>query len=250
MKKTFFSLFLSLFALCSVAQNAREEIKVNPYLGGLSPTPEGYEVFYFSHYGRHGSRYLIGKDVYKNPVKVLQAAHDAGQLTEKGEDVLKKCITIRDDAQGRVDELTPLGAQQHRGIARRLSERFPEIFGKDNIIDAKSSTIIRCILSMANEMAELQGRNPNLNIKMDASDHDMYYILQEDKELKKQRAPRGSEAEKALNAFRKSKFDPTRVMNTLFKSEDYWKENVENPDDFIGTALWKIAGLAEMPTGT
>ena len=253
MKKTLFPLFLLLLALCAVAQNAREEIKVNPYLGGdnytayqeptkaLSPTPEGYEVFYFSHYGRHGSRYLIGKDVYKNPVKVLQAAHDAGQLTEKGEDVLKKCITIRDDAQGRVDELTPLGAQQHRGIARRLSERFPEIFGKDNIIDAKSSTIIRCILSMANEMAELQGRNPNLNIKMDASDHDMYYILQEDKELKKQRAPRGSEAEKALNAFRKSKFDPTRVMNTLFKSEDYWKENVENPDDFIGTALWKIA---------
>ena len=75
MKKTIFPLFLLLFALCAVAQNAREEIKVNPYLGGdnytayqeptkaLSPTPEGYEVFYFSHYGRHGSRYLIGKDV-------------------------------------------------------------------------------------------------------------------------------------------------------------------------------------------
>lgn len=253
MKKTYSSLFLLLFALCVVAQNAKEEIKINPYLGGdnytayqeptkpLSPTPEGYEVCYFSHYGRHGSRYLIGKSAYDTPVKVLQAAHDAGQLTEKGEDVLKKCIAIRKDAQGRIEELTPLGAQQHRGIARRLSERFPEIFGKDNVIDAKSSTIIRCILSMANEMAELQGRNPNLNIKMDASAHDMYYIIQDDKELQKQRAPRGSEAEKALNTFRKSKFDATRVLNTLFKTEDYWKENVEKPHDFIETILWKVA---------
>ena len=253
MKKTFFPLFLLLFALCAVAQNAREEIKVNPYLGGdnytayqeptkpLSPTPEGYEVCYFSHYGRHGSRYLIGNDAYDSPVKILQAAHDAGQLTDKGEDVLKKCIIIQNDAKGRVDELTPLGAQQHRAIARRMSERFPEIFGKNNIVDAKSSTIIRCILSMANEMAELQGRNPNLNIKMDASAHDMYYIIQEDRKLQEQRAPHGSEADKALTAFRKSKFDATRVMNSLFKSEDYWKGNVDNPEHLIGTLLWKVA---------
>ena len=253
MKKTIFPLFLLFFALYAAAQNAREEIKVNPYLGGdcytayqeptkpLSPTPEGYEVCYFSHYGRHGSRYLIGKEAYDSPVKILQAAHDAGQLTDKGEDVLKKCIIIQNDAKGRIEELTPLGAQQHRAIARRLTERFPEIFGKENIIDAKSSTVIRCILSMANEMTELQGRNPNLNIKMDASAHDMYYMNFDDKELKKQKAPRDSEADKALKAFRKDKFDPTRVMNTLFKSEDYWKANVENPDHFIGTYLWKVA---------
>ena len=253
MKNFSISLLLLFFTLCALAQNAREDIKNNPYLGGdnytayqeptkaLSPTPEGYEVFYFSHYGRHGSRYLIGKDVYKNPVKVLQAAHDAGQLTEKGEDVLKKSIAIQEDAQGRVDELTPLGAQQHRGIARRLSERFPEIFGGNNVIDAKSSTVIRCILSMANEMTELQGRNPNLNIRMDASDHDMYYIIQRDKKLESQRNPRDSEADKALKAFRKSKFDPTRVMNVLFKNEKYWKENVENPYSFAVTSLWKIA---------
>lgn len=253
MKKSIFSLFLLLFVLCAVAQNAREEIRVNPYLGGdcytayqeptkpLSPTPVGYEVCYFSHYGRHGSRYLIGKEAYDSPVKILQAAHDAGQLTDKGEDVLKKCIIIQNDAKGRIEELTPLGAQQHRAIARRLTERFPEIFGKENIIDAKSSTVIRCILSMANELTELQGRNPNLDIKMDASAHDMYYINLDDKELKKLKAPRGSEADNALKAFRKDKFDPTRAMNTLFKSEEYWKANVENPDNFIGTYLWKVA---------
>ena len=253
MKNFSISFLLLFFTLCALAQNAREDIKNNPYLGGdnytayqeptkaLTPAPEGYEVCYFSHYGRHGSRYLIGKSVYEDPIKVLQAAQDAGQLTEKGQEVLQKCIAIRDDAKGRIEELTPLGAQQHRGIARRLSERFPEIFGGNNVIDAKSSTVIRCILSMANEMTELQGRNPNLNIKMDASEHDMYYIIQRDKKLESQRNPRDSEADKALKAFRKSKFDPTRVMNVLFKDEKYWKDNVENPYSFAVTSLWKIA---------
>ena len=253
MKNFSISFLLLFFTLCALAQNAREDIKNNPYLGGdnytayqeptkaLTPAPEGYEVCYFSHYGRHGSRYLIGKSVYEDPIKVLQAAQDAGQLKEKGQEVLQKCIAIRDDAKGRIEELTPLGAQQHRGIARRLSERFPEIFGGNNVIDAKSSTVIRCILSMANEMTELQGRNPNLNIKMDASEHDMYYIIQRDKKLESQRNPRGSEADKALKAFEKSKFDPTRVMNVLFKSENYWKENVENPKHFVTTTLWKVA---------
>lgn len=253
MKKSFFPLILLLFALCTLAQNARDEIKLNPYLGGdnytayqeptkaLTPAPEGYEVCYFSHYGRHGSRYLIGKSAYDTPVKVLQAAQDAGQLTEKGQEVLQKCIAIQADAKGRIEELTPLGAQQHRGIARRMSESFPEIFGGNNIIDAKSSTVIRCILSMANEMTELQGRNPNLNIRMDASDHDMYYIIQRDKELESKRNPHDSEADKALRAFQKSKFDPTRVLNVLFKSENYWKEKVENPNHFISTILWKVA---------
>jgi len=253
MKKSIFTILFLLLTICIYAQNAREEIKNNPYLGGdnytayqepneaLSPAPEGYQVCYFSHYGRHGSRYLIGKSAYETPVKVLQAAQDADQLTEKGKEVLQKCITIRDDAQGRIEELTPLGAQQHRAIARRLSERFPEIFGGNNIVDAKSSTVIRCILSMANEMAELQGRNPELNIKMDASDHDMYYIIQDDKELSKQKSPRDSKADKALREFKTKKFNPSRVLNLLFKSESYWKENVERPNHFIETILWKVA---------
>ena len=52
------------------AQQTRDELKANRYLSGsnyldydhqlsttpLTPTPKGYEPFYMSHYGRHGSR--------------------------------------------------------------------------------------------------------------------------------------------------------------------------------------------------
>ena len=30
----------------------------------LTPAPKGYKPFYLSHYGRHGSRYMIGKAAY------------------------------------------------------------------------------------------------------------------------------------------------------------------------------------------
>lgn len=54
------------------AQTAREELKANRFLSAgnylnyenqltdkpLTPSPAGYEPFYMSHYGRHGSRWL------------------------------------------------------------------------------------------------------------------------------------------------------------------------------------------------
>lgn len=67
------------FTLSVSAQKARRDIKANISLAGsnylaypgpqkqLTATPAGYEPFYISHYGRHGSRYVIGKDAYDRP---------------------------------------------------------------------------------------------------------------------------------------------------------------------------------------
>ena len=33
----------------------------------LTAAPKGYKPFYLSHYGRHGSRYMIGKQAYDVP---------------------------------------------------------------------------------------------------------------------------------------------------------------------------------------
>ena len=37
----------------------------------LTPAPKGYEAFYLTHYGRHGSRWLIGEWEYTDAMKVL-----------------------------------------------------------------------------------------------------------------------------------------------------------------------------------
>ena len=73
MKRLTTLLLTAAIALSSTAQTAREEIRANKYLAGsnyldynrqlptkkLTPAPKGYVPYYMSHYGRHGSRWLI-----------------------------------------------------------------------------------------------------------------------------------------------------------------------------------------------
>lgn len=247
------SLIISLFCcLLLNAQTALEDFKRDITLAGdnyvayrgpqkqLTPAPKGYEACYISHYGRHGSRNLIGSGTYTQPCDILENADKAGMLTEKGSELLGKLRIVRDDAMGHIEELTLRGAQQHDGIATRMYERFPSVFkGKVNV-KANSSTVVRCILSMNNALLALQRHNPQLTFRLDASQSDMNYIIHDDKELFKQRMPRGSEAEKAYRAFEKEHIDYVPFMNRIFKSEDYWRANVKNPHQFYVDQVWKI----------
>ena len=195
MKKLLFTAIISLFAITTIAQSVQEDLKRDIRYSAsnqmayptptqaLTPAPEGYKPFYISHYGRHGSRYLIIPKDYSYPHEVLKSADSAGVLTPLGKDVMKRYEIIRNEAANRYGELTPLGAEQHRQIARRMYERFPEVFQGNVWVDAKSTVVIRCILSMTNELMELTRLNPNLRIKHDASMHDMYYMNFNDKEL-------------------------------------------------------------------
>ena len=195
MKKILFTAIIALFAITTTAQSVKDDLKRDirysasnqmaypTPTGKLTPAPANYKPFYISHYGRHGSRYLINPKDYSYPHEVLKSADSAGVLTPLGKDVLKRYEIIRNEAANRYGELTPLGAEQHRQIARRMYERFPEVFEGNVWVDAKSTVVIRCILSMTNELMELTRLNPNLRIKHDASMHDMYYMNYNDKEL-------------------------------------------------------------------
>lgn len=135
----------------------------------LTPTPKGYEPFHIEHYGRHGSRWLTQAKMYSSPVEELQKAHSAGVLTPDGERLLESLSKIQMQSQGREGELTPLGHAQHREIAQRMTKNFPQIFNGGGYVNANSTIVIRCILSMANEIAELHRINPKLKVKCDAS---------------------------------------------------------------------------------
>ncbi len=217
------------------AQQARDDFRKDITLSGsnykaypgpqkaLTPAPAGYTPYYISHYGRHGSRYLLGAKDYDMPYNVLKKLADAGMLTEKGLEVLDKVGQIREEARGRDGELTQLGAEQHRGIAKRMYERFPEVFkGKTNI-DAKSTQVIRCILSMENALLQFTTMNPELNITHDASRHDLYYMNYKDSVLIALR----NEATKAqeFRDFSQKHRTGDRVIDLLFKDREYLKEN-------------------------
>ena len=188
MKRIVFFLLLVTSLPTVQGQTIKEEIKKNlrlsasnflAYMGPqkkLTPAPKGMKPFYISHYGRHGSRYLTNSYEYDYPYNVLRHADSLGRLTPLGKNVLERLRIIREDAQGRLGELTLLGAEQHKQIARRMFERFPEVFEDDAHIDAKSTVVIRCILSMENALQQLLIMNPRLQISHDASSHDMYYM--------------------------------------------------------------------------
>ena len=135
----------------------------------LSPNPEGYYPFHMEHYGRHGSRWRLKEKDYEEAYSHFLKAEEQGKLTPKGKEVALILKTLKEDSKKKTGELTELGHRQHRQIARRMAENYPELFTDSTLVDAKSTVIIRCILSMANEVAELQSLFPNMPIKMDAS---------------------------------------------------------------------------------
>ena len=153
-------------------------------LAKQTPAPMGKVPFYISHYGRHGSRYLSQRKAYLQPYQALQKADSLGKLTPVGKDVLRQMALIINESEGRWGDLSPLGAQQHRGIARRMMTNFPEVFEGKAHIDAKSTTVPRCILSMGAALQAMKAKNPKLQVKMEASARDMWYMNHQDRHLR------------------------------------------------------------------
>lgn len=250
MKKRFFP-FLAALVLPSVlwAQLSRDVFKADRELSAsnyvayrapqeaLTPAPKGYHPFYLSHYGRHGSRYLIGRSDYDRPYRILLKADSLGKLTPRGRTLLAQVRTIRDEAMGRDGELTLRGAEQHKGIARRMVERFPEVFAGQTHVDAKSTTVIRCILSMENALQQLLVMNPELDIRHDASEHDMWYMNQPDRRL--DRMKNSPEAKAALREFNARHENYAHTMETIFNDTAYWRHEINAGS--LNHSLFKLA---------
>lgn len=192
MKRITFFLFV-LVALVAMAQPdlAERQLAANHNRSGsnhyaypfpaqqlpkLTPAPAGYEPFFINHYGRHGSRWLTKQSSYDQPVEKLEQLKRDGQLTKQGEILLDNLRKVALEAKGREGDLSDIGAEQHQGIAQRMCENFPQVFSGNAVIDARSTVVLRCILSMANETQIFKAFNPRAKVTTDASYHDMYYM--------------------------------------------------------------------------
>lgn len=146
-----------------------------------TPPPAGYKPFHLEHYGRHGSRWLIGENDYITPTKNLEKAERAGKLTPLGKETLDVLRDIEKQSRGRLGELSDKGALQHQAIGRRLVSNYPELFTDSSQVDAKSTVVIRCILSMLNGLQGIRDMAPGVRVKSDASYADMYFMNYDDK---------------------------------------------------------------------
>ena len=179
-----------------------------------SKAPKGFKPFYMSHYGRHGSRYLLNTPQYADPYNILKQADDKGILTDFGKDVLRRIEIMAKDADGHLGDLTIVGQQQHRGIARRMVRNYPEIFNKKTTIVARSTTSHRVMASMTAAMMEFSSILPQMNIDYNCSDYDRGYMNSEDRAINS--AKNSRERNAAVSEFNAKHNNPERLMCALF----------------------------------
>lgn len=258
-KKTLTLLVFSCSLLTAFAQTAKEEIYADilksgsNYMAYQAPTkaltkaPKGYEPFYMSHYGRHGSRWLINENDYTSVIRVFRRANELGKLTPLGKEALAKLERFIPTTRGRLGELSDIGEQQHHGIGRRMTENFPEIFsGKDAEVDARSTVVVRCILSMTAECEELTAFNPQMKMHNDVSESYQYYLNHNfSQRLKDASRDRGS----IVDEYKKKYTHPERFCRALFNDESYWNDEDFRPRSFMRAVFNVITNMQSHGNG-
>ena len=116
------ALALCLLPAMASAQTAKDEVLADLNKAGSvyyaypvttveqTATPKGYEPFYISHYGRHGSRYLIADNDYFWMLQLMREAKAAGALTPLGLDALERIEKVPRHSRAHVQHL-PRGVQ-------------------------------------------------------------------------------------------------------------------------------------------
>lgn len=138
-----------------------------PYRYDAAPqtaAPKGYEPFYISHYGRHGSRYAWNDDTYTVIRRVLENARRSDALTETGKIFYDRYMSFYQVPLMNYGDLTELGAEQHANIAAAMVAEFPEIFAKGGKFLARASTSPRAITSMSAFCASFEKNAPKAEV--------------------------------------------------------------------------------------
>lgn len=259
MRKILTLLYLMGAMLVSNAQTSLEEISREPAkAGGIylaypvteslnTPPPKGYEPFYVSHYGRHGSRYLIGDRDYLWVMKLMERADSAGALTPLGVDVTRRLQQLWPMVEGRGGDLSALGERQHRDIGRRCITAFPEAFPDNAEITAKSTIVMRCALSMCAFAEGLKEVNPRLAIPREASEKNMNFLNYHSPQSHYYTRRDGIWAEETRK-FKEAMTRPDRLVSSLFADSLFIHRNVA-PKDFMWGMYWVAVDMQDIESG-
>jgi len=259
MKKSFSILFVISAAFLYNAQTSKKEEIFSDIAktGGvyyaypkpsakLTAVPAGYQEFYVSHYGRHGSRWLINEKDFSGVMDVLKKADENNALTETGKSALQRLEEIWKIAEGHNGDLTELGGLQHQQISQRMFKNNPHAFEGNAIVTAKSTVVPRCIISMAYFTNELRANNPKLQITVESSDKYMKYLNHHTKEsidFKSQDSFWQEEKRK----FKQDGLRLDRFIKNLFNNDDYIYKNV-NPEKVVESFYWIASDMQNLET--
>lgn len=242
---------LLLSAFTSFAQTSREEVCANlnkaggVYLAYPEPAgrptsaPKGYQPFYISHYGRHGSRYLIADRDYRWVWETLAQADSAHALTPLGQDVLERLARLWPLVRGHGGDLSSVGVRQHQGIAQRMVRDFPEVFRGGRRVSARSTIVMRCAMSMVAFGDRIKGLVPGIDISYEASEKYMSYMnFHTDSSNVFTDGTTGPWVT-AYRQFESRMVQPDRFVKSLFASDEYVRHYVDS-----GSLMWGFYWIA------
>lgn len=235
-----------------------EELIANPAMtGGVyyaypatmvqnTPAPKGYRPVYISHYGRHGSRYLIDDGEYRRVMEVLNRADRNGKLTPAGKRLLTDLLPSWEESRDRWGDLSPLGVRQQNAIAHRMVDAYPEVFKGATPVSARSTTVIRCALSMDAFCEGLKEANPTLRITRESSRRYMdtlnYHTPQSNEYV-------GNGLWRiSLNKMRSAATNGSRLASTLFNDTEFIDTQVDT-DQLLWDLYWIAVGMQNVENG-
>ena len=250
---------LAIFCLGVKAQTTFEEISADLHKAGgvylayptvetkQTPAPKGYKPFYVSHYGRHGSRYLLSDRDYQWIIQLMEKAETVNGLTPLGHDVLKRLNMVWEEAQGRAGDLTPLGVRQHQGIAERMSKNFPEVFRGKRHVSARSTVVYRCAMSMVAFGDRLKQLNPQLDMSYEMSEKYMSYLNYHSARSNAFTHGKKGPWVEEYRKFEEAQVHPDRLVSTLFSNADFIRCEV-NPSELMWGLYWIAVDMQDMET--
>lgn len=219
-----------------------------PKTSTISTPPKGYSPFYISHYGRHGSRYLLSNGDYTRLIEMLEKADSAQVLTPLGKDLLIRARKVWEEAEGHTDELAPLGKRQHRGIAERMYQNYPEVFRSNGLITARSTTSLRCALSMVAFCERLKELDPTMCVDWETSKKNMIYMNWHSDEYNALKKDPNGWMKDFLQFCSRPGQNPTRFVNQLVADTSFFRK-CGVPPHLLMTATYDVASdLQDMET--
>ena len=238
----------------SFAQTGREKA-FNPYnrIGGIyhsyesdsvanyrrTPAPEGYKPFYISHFGRHGSRWLTSELEYTRIQQLIAKADSDDVLTPLGKQLKGQLDTVCANADGMWGQLSPRGVAEHKGIAKRMYQSFPEVFQDGSYIQSRSTTVYRTILSMAAFDEALKEINPSLDITRETGDRFQRYLSRFDNMDRNSR-----KIEHISDSLSNANINSERFFRSLISDTSWIAANVKKPNSIMSN-FYRIASDME-----
>ncbi|EGK01454.1 histidine-type phosphatase [Dysgonomonas gadei] len=259
MKRIYLLLLLFAAFISAFSQTSKEELFATPEkTAGVyyaypakeiipyTTPPKGYEPFYISHFGRHGSRYLISDSDYKDVLDRFEDAYNNNALTDLGKDVYTRLQQVWQEAELRGGDLSPLGIREHKGIAERMYITNPQVFSKDGKYTACATTIVRCVLSMDAFCERLKELNPSIQIERNSGMKWQSFLNHHTKEAIEFRSAKYTWREQHRK-FQQEHVKPARLINSLFSDKDYINKNI-NPEETMWQLFYIAGGMQNIET--